>query len=576
MTRLFIDGQEVVLSENFELELVTENPYFTRNGEYTYDIDIDLRDPGNRRIYQNINRSDVTKGIKNRKATLMSGALEIISGVEVVLSIENYTAKIQIVAGNSQLNYEGGDTDIRSMVLDGISMTSQQAIDTLFGKFPENNVVYPPVVNYTESDGSFSILNNVEVGEDISFTDVENISPQYYLLYVIENLITKLGFTKGINELEDDPVWSRLFIVNPYKDSVLQELLPDWTINEFIEQIELYLDCIIVIDKVDKKFNIISLNKYFENQDIVYLDDVVDDSTEKTYDVDTNYAFAYTYVSYDLPSDEYYNYLKLKEGVRENCSTVSSPEWDDFKTKYDQYYSGPYILHSEDYGLDYVVTDYSVSGETKKGLIIVDRFKDAGNLDSRDKSLFQIVPAEVEKIEIHSTTGGRYLIGPAVKKLRVDPESTAINDLINSSGNNTNIPDRLYVGIYYGIQKALNRGPNEYPGEYWDKMPMGSNDRYFIQKPTTLGGDQSILTLPDYTITLDGDNGLFNRVYKNKREIDTSVEYTFQFLTNKVYDLNRIFVIRNKKYYCKEVHYKITPKGMDKIAEGIFYLADSE
>lgn len=138
------------------------------------------------------------------------------------------------------------------MVLDGISMTSQQAIDTLFGKFPENNVVYPPVVNYTESDGSFSILNNVEVGEDISFTDVENISPQYYLLYVIENLITKLGFTKGINELEDDPVWSRLFIVNPYKDSVLQELLPDWTINEFIEQIELYLDCIIVIDKVDK------------------------------------------------------------------------------------------------------------------------------------------------------------------------------------------------------------------------------------------------------------------------------------------------------------------------------------
>ena len=47
----------------------------------------------------------------------MSGALEIISGMEVVLSIENYTAKIQIVAGNSQLNYEGGDTNIRSMLL---------------------------------------------------------------------------------------------------------------------------------------------------------------------------------------------------------------------------------------------------------------------------------------------------------------------------------------------------------------------------------------------------------------------------------------------------------------------------
>lgn len=55
MTQLFIDGQEVILSEQFELELITENPYFTRKGEYTYDIDIDLRNPNNRMIYQHIN-----------------------------------------------------------------------------------------------------------------------------------------------------------------------------------------------------------------------------------------------------------------------------------------------------------------------------------------------------------------------------------------------------------------------------------------------------------------------------------------------------------------------------------------
>ena len=58
MTRLFIDGQEVVLPEQFELELITENPYFTRTGEYTYDIDIDLKVPQNRQIYKNIQRSE--------------------------------------------------------------------------------------------------------------------------------------------------------------------------------------------------------------------------------------------------------------------------------------------------------------------------------------------------------------------------------------------------------------------------------------------------------------------------------------------------------------------------------------
>ena len=60
MTRLFIDGQEVVLPEQFELELITENPYFTRNGEYTYDIDIDLRVPQNRQIYKNIQLQELS------------------------------------------------------------------------------------------------------------------------------------------------------------------------------------------------------------------------------------------------------------------------------------------------------------------------------------------------------------------------------------------------------------------------------------------------------------------------------------------------------------------------------------
>lgn len=237
MTQLFIDGQEVILSEQFELELITENPYFTRKGEYTYDIDIDLRNPNNRMIYQHINRSDVTKTFKNRKAVLLSGPVEIISGIEIILSIESNIAKIQIVAGNSQLNYEGGDTNIRSLSFDSISLSSEEAIQTLFGTFPKHHSVYTPVITGVDSDNNTSVLNKVQVGEDISFTDSSNISPQYYLMYVVENLMQKLGFVKGLNELENDPVWCRAFIVNPYKDVALQELLPDWTINEFIEQV---------------------------------------------------------------------------------------------------------------------------------------------------------------------------------------------------------------------------------------------------------------------------------------------------------------------------------------------------
>lgn len=54
MTRLFIDGKEVALQDGFELDFYTQNPFFTRNGDYTYDLDIDLNHPHNRRIYQSL------------------------------------------------------------------------------------------------------------------------------------------------------------------------------------------------------------------------------------------------------------------------------------------------------------------------------------------------------------------------------------------------------------------------------------------------------------------------------------------------------------------------------------------
>lgn len=575
MTQLFIDGQEVVLSETFELELITENPYFTRRGEYTYDIDIDLKNTTNRKIYHNINRPDVTQTITNRSAVLLSGPIEIISGVEVILAVENNIAKIQIVAGNSQLNYEGGDNNIRNMKLDSIALTEEEAIKTLFGTYPQHQVVYTPIINNVNSEGKNELLNKVRVGEDILFTKEQSISPQYYLLYVIENLISKLGFSKGINELETDPLWSRIFIINPYDQTTpLQDLLPDWTINEFIEQIELYLNCIISIDKVSNTFNIVNMNKYFDSISMISIDEIVDNSVEKKFDVNTNYAFTYQKVAYDLPGSNQYNYIKLKDGIRQKCSIITSKKWTDFKRNYEEYYSGAFILHSEDYNLDYVVTDYPSAQGQQKGLIIVDRFKDAGKLDSRDKSLFQIVPLQTERIEIYSETGGTFLHGPAVKKLKNKSSSNAINDLINDSETKRDIPDRLYIGIYYGICKALNGGPDEHPGAYWNQMPMSSNDNYFMDKPSYNFGGQGILTLPNSSLVLDGNQGLFNRVYKNKRKINTSIEYRFLFLTNKVHQLNRIFIIQSKKYYCKEVRYKITSKGLDKIAEGFFYLAE--
>lgn len=575
MTQLYIDSQEVKLPSEFELELITENPYFTRVGSYTYEIEIDLHDPTNRNIYKNINRADVTQRIKNRKAVLITDGLCAINGIEVILSIDSFTAKIQIIAGNSQLNYEGGENSIRSINFDKVTLDPKTAINTLFGTYPQFNATFTPIISYVDNDGNASTLNLVRVGENITFERVNNIAPQYYLLYYIDNLLQKLGFTKGINELETDLTWQRIFVANPYKDSAPEELLPDWTINEFIEQIEKFFKCVVSINSITGIYDIINMDKYYENAEIIYLDKVIDNDLEKVYDTDTNYSYAYENVSYNLPSEDYYNYLRLKDGIRDICIIETKESYQDFESNYDQYYSGPYILNSTDYNLNFVVSEFTSNDETVKGLKIIDRLRDAGDATSQNKTSFDIIPAEVDTIEVYSEPGSRYLLGTAIKKVRSEAESQAINDLINGSGNiEGDIPDKIYVGIYYGICTAWNKGPGSHPEQYWDKMPMSSFDKYFMTKPIGFTNSQSLIILSDYSLVLYGDNGLYNAVYKNKKVIDTSVEYRFRFIAHQIYDLNRIFLIGNKKYYCKEIHYNISSKGIDKIAEGIFYLTD--
>lgn len=579
MTRLFIDGQEVVLPEQFELELITENPYFTRTGEYTYDIDIDLKVPKNRQVYKNIQRSDVTAKINNRKAVIAAGPYELITGIEVVLSIDDDTAKIQIVAGNSQLNYDGNQK-IRDIVLDSVNYDKTMAAGSLLGTCRNYNAVYTPVVRHD----NYSIntdVNRVEMRGEAQpdFAEGSKLIPQYYLLYIVENLLSKLGLTKSLNELENNDLWQRVFIVNSRENLQAQDVLPDWTVNEFIEQIELFMNCIIEVDKRTANYSIYDINNYFKDADDVYIDEVVD-SLEKTYDTDTNYSFTYKYVTYDFPGAEAYNYLKLKDGIRESVGNYSISSSENVSgEELEGLYKQRYLVYSNVYDIDLVVVKVRNpnTGSIFNSLRIVDRFKDVGDKDSDNQTSFSIVPADSGIVSVWDYESGSRYQCSAVKQVTsydtTDKDITLI-DLINGNVETKNvIPERLYVAIYYGLQKVKTYDMYGNVIESKKGYPNSSPDNYFINEYSDyhVGITNK---LPDYTLSLQGNNGLSKRIYENKRNIDTSVEYKFRFITNKIYELNRIFVIKNKRYYCKEIRYKITPEGMDKIAEGVFYLAE--
>lgn len=576
MTQLFIDGQEVILPEQFELELITENPYFTRNGEYTYDIDIDLRVPQNRQIYKNIQRSDVTTKINNRTAVITAGAFELIRGIEVVLSVDNYTAKIQIVAGNSQLNYNG-DQRIREIEIDSVNYSDDEAVNSLYGTSKTYHAVYTPVVAYKTYYNNY--VNGLDLKNKVPvFNHSTNMIPQYYLLYILENIIEKLGFVKGRDYIEDY-FWQRVFIVNTRPELKPQEILPDWTVNEFFDEIEKYLHCIIVVDKFTGIYNIYKRSSYFDFSSTIYIDDVLDDNIEKVYDPDVDYAYNYDAVSYDFPSKDIYKYFRLDENVKplSTVVNVSSSENVD-PENYQTYYDNPYLIHSEKYSIDYAMVkliNYETTQQEYLTLRVVDRFADGGDKDIEEKTTFKIVPSDIGRAEIWNYDGMDATC-PAVKsitEINQSEEKIGITDLINGNAKiESYVPDRIYIGIYYGMQKVTVMKDAVYQLSE-DVFPCSYVDHYFIDEFNPREDTMPTHVNMNYTLSFSGDTGLLS-YYQDDKKIDTTIEYSFKFITNKTYDLRQIFVIRNKKYFCKEIRYTITPKGLDKVAEGVFYLVE--
>ena len=154
MLKLLIDSQEVRLSEDLQTDYFITNPYFTRTGEHTYDIDIDLSDPVNAAIYGHIDRADVGTRYHHRSALLISEHGVLMRGTEVILQLEDGHAKIQLVAGNSEMNYLAGDSLYLDMLDLGEieTLTSSVATQSLSGTYPEWDFVCCPICTYNEEE----------------------------------------------------------------------------------------------------------------------------------------------------------------------------------------------------------------------------------------------------------------------------------------------------------------------------------------------------------------------------------------------------------------------------------------
>lgn len=104
MTIIYLDGQPVVASTK-SIKLTSENPFFTKTSSYTYDVELPLDIPENRKIFGRIQRLDVAKNARTFDARLVIDAETRLAGKAHITSITDSVVKIQLLGDNAAYNY---------------------------------------------------------------------------------------------------------------------------------------------------------------------------------------------------------------------------------------------------------------------------------------------------------------------------------------------------------------------------------------------------------------------------------------------------------------------------------------
>lgn len=608
MLQLTIDGQPVNISPECSLEIVKSNPFLTKIGEYTYDIDVDLRDPQNAKVYGHIDRLHSLSRPKGRTATLTDGARVICRGTEVLLETDGATAKIQILAGYSDFNYLiAGSGKIREMDFGIMPEPTKDVADAISTSFyPDVNFGFPEmyakrgIPDKGDEDGDEDVDEIIYKGyicnradyrvEKLTYlnTSTNPLKPQPYVLYYIEKFVELLGYQLTYNCLVDDPRWRRLMIIDSVWSLNYADHLPDWTADEFVDEIENFFDCLFLVDSLGGTVQIVSLKSYYQNNaNVVTIskEDLLEDSSRSFLNGDSNDVIDATNVSYALPNHTYFKYADLDPEVERMCrfsdidiNDLESLPWDEKERVIyrDRKVGVEFAFLKESKKINNNIDTHAVYHQ-------VNHLKRVERDESRSTKTLRIVPASVMgRIYVSSSSKKYAFLSPvSLEYTDTTVEQQSLPDMIENGVSTPNISDKMEVCFYLG--KTLCRDAEEgiladTPCEKYYSTTVLTTEKHFdyINADVTprvvsyqaaeCGGIRHM------TLSLDGEYGRVCTDFSSL-SFDASEEHTIRFRTHKMLDPMHLYNIDNRLFFCKELRYPVKNGNLGYVVEGKMFPA---
>lgn len=584
MTQLIIDGVEVVLSENFTTVVKRENSIITKNGEYTYDCQLSLKNHTNRQLYGFIHRINKVGNVTtNRSATLIVDGKVYLRGTEVITGWTHDSVKVQIVSGASELNYFiNSDVMISELTNMGSLSTNEFIVD--------DNPVYPdidfalPRMIVSEDARAFNTWGDINHKPLLVSTpnNLKRLHPVPYLVALVKRIITALGYTIGTNDL-DNTIFKNVLILTSANSLNYCEMLQGWTVIDFLEEVEKFCYCCFIVDNITKTCDIRLKASFYTYAQVFPLRKIVDEYEAEIVDEETEQSTAN--IEYEL-EDGQRQHLQSCAETMEDLTIVEQNGFANVLAELDgltpaekkvvkDTTTDRYYIRINDPQRD---TEHSSAGANWCYVREVNLFppliRQEVNEDEPEENLkLGIVPVPMEYDQVYGyrevpvlgtadISGGVYNFDTSEGSAdEVADERSAEQVLLDGKSSESVSKVKLYAALYNGYHREWNAWtPTCYTDA--DHASRIAGLRYLMGET----GFPWSYDYPDYgwtdnyegTLKIDSlDSAIYNGAYT----IDTTRQVTFTTYDKMVADPRCVLNVHNKLWVIREIEETITANG---------------
>lgn len=653
MTKLYLSGVRVYIDDSSAINFTRENPYFTEVGSYTLDVNLPLDIPENAEFFQFAGRIDVSKKFKTMDAVLFVQDRKIMEGKATVTKVTQESISVQLLGGNSAVSFM---TKAEKLYIDKMDLGIINVANVLgMEKYPKGysrSDQHTLVPEYTVSwrkdvrkfvpgyisagDADVCVFfpvydetnDRVENEAKIGFSDEDDVDVaqsfraiQPNFLMVLRKVIEATGYTIARFDIDRLP-YNRMCVANARRTTVIADVLPHWTVVEFIEQVQKFCNCTFYFSNTEKTVDIVdNVTAFSEECKVLEVSDEYECETSKE-DEEKAESLATANIKYDVSDSEEHFYDRLSDEVLDNYeekffeSEEELLDWEaenhtatkinEVKKVIMRCPTGSFIekplYESEDNNDSGTRTDdwsmwYPARVDQFGGL-----YRDRKNGENEELKICPVaISLEHSMKVIIQNLYGRFeteAFAPVASMKNPMGESTGEDalciwdDISGKEKNETAEPeDRLqlmfigtktqYMRVYSEVRKLVDKIHEEGTAgdEFWNRI----KNKAKAQFPYPMAWTDHLDKMPVISIRNTRDSWSFalSRTtadeYVGKSHkllsgfINARSEHKMHFVSDGIPDERGIFLIRNKKFACSKIECQIKDGMIQEQKTGYFY-----